>query len=702
MRVWTILLACVVASTGRFAIADDASGIQGRALQDLEVVQLGDGARVSVRFACPLRYTTHFPATQASDLRISLVPLPGCLASGIVMEGALQAPAGNAAGLGDVRLEPAGSALVLTLSFASPVDVEVRPSPDFLGLDVAVFGRMTLARPRPQPKAAAPPPSATRTLPSAEVLEVQWVEARTAFDAADYPTAIRLLTRLVEYPEHPRRAEAQELLGLARERSGQLAHAKAEYDEYLRRYPDGAAAGRVAQRRDALATLDSKPRIAAVASDQGGMDWSAFGGWSQEYRYDSTSVDTGVFSTDFTSQSMVITDGDFSMRGRGERFDVQTRVNAGYLYDLLPDGAGNETRVSIAYGDLADRKLGFSARFGRQSGSSGGVLGTFDGILLGWKAQPTLRLNLIAGSPVDSTADAYVSSRRFVSAGASWSGWVEGLEINPYVMDQTYDGFADRRAIGTEVQWYKPGRTVVGLFDYDVNYSVVNMAMLLGTFELPGHYTLTGSLDHHKSPYLTTRNALAGQPVESLSELVALFGEAAVRSLAEDRTADADTISIGVSHPLGTRFQWTADATATRISDLIASGGVEAVPGTGTEIGLGAQLIGNSLMRSGDVTILGLRWYEGDVARTVSATMSSRFPLWGRLRAGPRLRFDYRTFTAGGLTQWLASPALRIDWNSQHTTIEFEAGGEWGSRELTVDQEDSSRYWFSLAYRVGF
>jgi hypothetical protein len=701
MRTWTVLLAFVFAGFGGFAAADDASDFTGRALQELEVVRLGDGARVSVRFGCPLRYTTHFPAKQVTDLRISLVPLPGCLAAGAVMDGVLQAPAGNAAGLGDARLEPAGSALVLTLSFASPVDVDVRPSPDFLGLDVAVFGRLTLAQPRAQPKAAAPPPTATRTLPSAEVLEAQWLEARSAFDAADYPTAIRLLTRLVEYPEHARRAEAQELLGLARERSGQLAHAKAEYDEYLRQYPEGAAAGRVAQRRDALATLDSKPRVAAVAGDEGGMDWSAFGGWSQEYRYDSTSVDTSVFSTDFTSQSMVITDGDFSMRGRGERFDVQTRISAGYLYDLLPDGSGNQTRVNIAYGDLADRRYGLSARVGRQSRYSG-VLGTFDGLLLGWKPVPTLRLNLAAGSPVDSTTDAYVSSRQFVSAGASWSGWIEGLEISPYVIDQTYDGIADRRAIGSEVRWFAPGRTIVGLFDYDINYSVVNMAMLLGSFELPGHYTLTGSLDRHKSPYLTTRNALSGQPVESLSDLVALFGETTVRSLAEDRTADADTISIGVSHPLGTRFQWTADATATRISDLIASGGVEAVPGTGTEIGLGAQLIGNSLMRSGDVTILGLRWYEGDFARTVSASMSSRFPLWGRLRAGPRLRFDYRTFTAGGLTQWLASPALRIDWNSQHTTIEFEAGGEWGSRELAVDQEDSSRYWFSLAYRVGF
>jgi tetratricopeptide (TPR) repeat protein len=696
------LLACALFSLARAASADDASALPGPALQELEVVPLGEGARVSVRFGCPLRYTTHFPAEQATELRISLVPLPGCIAAGAVLEGALRAPAGNAAGLGDVRLEALGSALVLTLTFAAPVDVDVRPSPDFLGLDVAVYGGAAVARPRPQPK-SSPPPQApvTRTLPSAEVLEAQWQEAHTAFDSGDYPTAIRLLTRLIEYPEHPHRAEAQELLGLARERNGQFAHAVAEYDEYLRRYPDGPAAGRVAQHRDALATLDSKPRIAAVGREEGGMNWSAFGGWSQEYRYDSTSIDTGVTSTNFTSQSMVITDGDLSLRGRGERYDVQARVSAGYLYDLLPDGNNSQTRVSIAYGDLADRRYGLSARFGRQSGYSA-VLGTFDGLLLGWKPKPTLRLNLVAGSPVDSTGDGYVSNRQFVSVGASLSGWVEGLEISPYVIDQTYDGYSDRRAVGSEVRWFTPGRTVVGLFDYDVGYRAVNMAMLLGTFDLPGNYTLTGSLDHHKSPYLTTRNALSGQPVQSLGKLVALFGEDTVRSLATDRTADGETVSIGLSHPLGTRFQWTADLSATQISDLPASGGVEAIPGSGTEIGVGAQLIGNSLLRSGDVTILGLRWYDGDIAQTISASMSSRFPLWGRLRAGPRLRFDYRTFSNGDLTQWLASPALRVDWNSRHTTIEFEAGGEWGSRELTINREDSSRYWFSLAYRVGF
>lgn len=703
MSMRILLLALALAGFGGVAIADDATDIVGRVLEQLEVAPQGDGARVSVRFGCPLRYASHFPSMAVTELRISLAPLPGCLPTDVV-DSALRAAAGNAAGLRDVRLEPVGSALVLTLAFDSPVDVQVRPAPDFLGLEVAVVGQVTMARARARApvRTAAPAPAPSRTLPATDILEKQWIEARSAFDAGDNAAAVRLLTRLVEYPEHPRRAEAQELLGLSRERSGQLAHAKAEYEEYLRRYPEGPAAGRVSQRLSALTTLDSRPRVAAISQRDGGMEWSSFGGWSQEYRYDTTSIDTAGTTSNFTSQSMVLTDGDYSLRGRGERFDLQARVSAGYLYDLLPDGAGNQTRVSVAYADLNDRRSGVNARLGRQSKHNGGVLGTFDGLFLGWRATPSVRLNLMAGSPLETTTDSFTTDRQFVSLSANFSGWAEGLEISPFLIDQTYDGVSDRRAVGSELRWFKPGSTVVGLFDYDIDYNALNMAMLLGNFELPGRWTVTGTLDHRKSPFLTTRNAMAGQAVETLGELIAQIGEPAVRALAEDRTAEVDAASIGLSRPLGTRYQWIADVGAVRMSGMPASGGVEAIPSTGAELNFGAQLIANSLLRSGDVSILGLRVYDGDVARTSSLSLSSRFPLWGGLRAGPRLRFDYRQFSADSTTQWLASPAVRIDWHSDRTTIEFEAGGEWMSRELAVDEEKINRYWFSLAYRVAF
>jgi hypothetical protein len=683
------------------ALAEAPPAASDRALARVDVVAVGDGARVAVTFGCPLRYASHFPEAALTELRVSLAALPGCTPAALA-ETAIRAPAGNAAGLSEVRLEPAGSALVMTLTFAAAVDVRLKPKPDFLGLEAAVFGGTVVRRARAPVSAVTAPAGGRRSLPAPEILEQQWTEARAAFDAGDLAAATRLLMRLIEYPEHARRAEAQELLGLARERSGQLAHAKAEYEEYLRRYPEGAAAGRISQRLAALTTLDSRPRVDAVALRPSGMEWDAFGGWSQEYRYDSMSIDDGTVSIDLPSQSLLVTDGDLALRGSGERLMVQARLNAGYLHDLSADGPGSRTRVGYAYAELSDRVFGLSGRLGRQSTHDGGVLGTFDGLSLGWRPGDDWRLGLVGGSLVESTYDAPSSDRQFVSVSANWSGAVDGLEIGPYAIDQTYQGLPDRRAVGANLRWFGTRGTLVGLLDYDTDFGAVNMAMLLGTYELPGHWSLTGTIDHRMSPFLTTRNALVGQPVQSLDALIDQFGEAGVRQLARDRTAEVDTVSLGVSHPIGTRLQWIADLSATRISDLPASGGVTAVPGTGTEASLGGQLIANSLVTSGDVTILGFRWFEGDLARMLSLSLGSRFPIGGRLRAGPRLRLDRRESITDGATQDILSPALSIDWHSGHATVEFEAGGEWASRELPIDEEKTDRFWLSLAYRLGF
>src|SRR6185312_17012611 len=97
-------------------------------------------------------------------------------------------------------------------------------------------------------------------------------QIRSAMSARDYPMAIRLLTKLQRQPEFPERARVQELLGLARERSGQLAHAKAEYEEYLRRYPNGEAAERIALRLRIL-------RAATETSQGGGQPGKREGRW---------------------------------------------------------------------------------------------------------------------------------------------------------------------------------------------------------------------------------------------------------------------------------------------------------------------------------------------------------------------------------------------------------------------------------------
>ena len=86
-------------------------------------------------------------------------------------------------------------------------------------------------------------------------------DARTALEKHQYPEAVDLLSRLLRQPEYPGRADAQELLGLVRERAGQLAQAKAEYEAYLRRYPNGPGAARVRGRLQALAAGFTRSQI---------------------------------------------------------------------------------------------------------------------------------------------------------------------------------------------------------------------------------------------------------------------------------------------------------------------------------------------------------------------------------------------------------------------------------------------------------
>src|SRR5262249_13956962 len=185
-------------------------------------------------------------------------------------------------------------------------------------------------------------------------------QVRSAMSAHDYPTAIRLLTKLQRQPEFPERSRVQELLGLARERSGQLAHAKAEYEEYLRRYPKGEAAERVALRLRILRAATMKAQGGALVGEAA-RRWQFTGGVSQLFRYDGTRVENTTpagnvppgttllpSSTQATTEDALFNDVDLLVRRRGEQIDWMGRLSAGYSKSFDEQSVGNQRRISIA------------------------------------------------------------------------------------------------------------------------------------------------------------------------------------------------------------------------------------------------------------------------------------------------------------------------------------------------------------------
>jgi tetratricopeptide (TPR) repeat protein len=533
-------------------------------------------------------------------------------------------------------------------------------------------------------------------------LERTLQQARAAFRRKDYATAIPLLTRLVEQPEFPGRAEALELLGLARERSGQLAHAKAEYEEYLRRYPEGEAAERTRKRLRALAFATSPAAVRAANATAGESPWKTYGGWSQTYRRDDAGFDNGSTSGDRTTQNTILTDVAFTARRRGERYDFASRVSAGYGLDLLQDGPGDQSRVTTLFAELRDRELDWTLRGGRQSGGLGGLVGTYDGLYASYQLQPRLRLNVLGGYPVESTRTGPDTDRRFYAVSADLGTFGGAWDLSTYAISQQYFGMTDRQAIGTEVRYFRPGLTFVGLVDYDIHYGDLNDVLLLGTVALPARWTASLNLDHRRSPTLTSRNALIGQPVTRFDQLYGLYSEAEIEQLARDRSATSDVYTLSLSRPVGERWQWTLDMTGMSLGATPESGGVPATEGTGTDLIVSTQALGYGLFGRGDVSSLGLQFQDGDTTSAYSLGVNAQFPVGRTWRVGPRLRIDQREYHLDGSDQLLYSPSLRTELRGRHMSLEFEGGAEFGSRSLDDATEDTTRYYLSLGYRYDF
>jgi hypothetical protein len=777
----------------------------------IELTDHDDQADITVQFNCSVRYITHLPASEGTELRVELQPLADCGAgNGIMLAGELPPVSGGANIMSAARVEsdvPGQIALVLTWkrserfvvaqgvdprglrvrlfdrargrgkillsepgetvsNFAINLDSETHPfdqaavqaahellkAPAFVSettVDGQKWYRLRIgpierrkeadrllaeALPRyprawlaigddavtsepllsggASPLPGVQPIGADAALDAA-TLKSMVADAEAALRARDYPKAITLLTKLQRQPEFPQRAHVQELLGLARERSGQLAHAKAEYEEYLSRYPDGEAAERVAHRLRILRAAADKPRTGA-----GGVGpatgWTYNGGVAQLYRYDGTRVDntttattpTGSFGSVPTSATVsaneLFNDVDFMARRRGESIDFMTRVSAGYAKDLSNSGVGDTKRLSVATVELLDRSLGVLARLGRQSRNDDGILGTFDGLLLSYNFRPAWAVSVSAGYPVELTSEGLQTDRRFEGIALAYAPPGTHWDASIFTNVEEFDGVRDREAVGFEARYLAPRASLIALTDYDIAFHSLNTAALLGTVQLPWRWSLSVDAERRNAPVLTVRNALIGQPATTIAELEQVFTLPEIDQLARDRTPITSNYSITATHPVGQRFQFSMTAAATETAATLASGGVAAQPSTGLNHLVQMQLYGTSVWRTGDFNVLNLTYAQTEVGTTQSIGVTTRFPLYQAWRIGPRLVVDRETILSDGSRQLTVIPSALIDYQHARQLVQLELGGEIGKRDALLQTQNTKRYYVSLAYRIGF
>ncbi|MEI8162858.1 MAG: tetratricopeptide repeat protein [Betaproteobacteria bacterium] len=604
---------------------------QAQVIDRIDVQRVGEDAEISIRFVTPVQYLRHSPPAGGHALNVYLQLLREDASvvtptTSTVPE-TKTVPRGElASGVSVHYPEPDSSLLV---NFPESTTYRVRQGRDNRSIIIsAPAGKL---------------PSLPRLGASDDVEHRagdQLARAKDALGRGDTGVAVETLNSLLGLPPNAATQEAQELIGLARERSGEAAKAKAEYELYLKQYPQGDGAARVRERIAKLGAVPAAEASARPARRQEDTGWMVSGGFSQyrSHGRSSTIIDPVRVTVlnagqqfeelingqtiNRTVQNTLISNFDLSMRRRTESTDNRVVVrDVDTIYYQNPTKP-NYNRLNAAYFEQSNRDYGYLARLGRQTGNGGGILGRFDGGLVGYNLNPTWKLNAVAGDVVEFNSpykkNFYGASIDMQSMPDSWGGSV-------FAIEQRAEGKLDRRAVGVEARFFDARKNLYALLDYDVSFNALNIAMLQANWTTEAGTNLYLTVDRRRTPVLLLTSAVDTQFGSTVSSLTAGLADRAIRDDIVHITPMANMLSVGLMHPLTPKWQVGGDFQVSNLRTTEASSSlptaVAAVAGTGNTLVYTVRGIGNEILFSQDMLVLS--GSQIDAKHTTAATTYS-------------------------------------------------------------------------------
>lgn len=631
---------------------------------------------VRISFNVPVRYLRHSPRNHSDTIHIQFFPLniSQLEAAAFLHRESLQLPRNLPVPIVEVVYDGvvAGRPF-LDLRFARPVHYEVRQGDDLRSILIA-FPHDAAANPdpvEPEPKS----PSATSSQVSSERADEMMKEGRRAMTAREFDRAVQIFTKVLAHSDGVAAQQAQELLGLARERKGQLAHAKAEYETYLERYPKGEGADRVRQRLDALITARAEPppKRRADPPESKPIDFSVIGSTYVGYRRQNLYPRGEPV---LLADSSLFTDLHLEARLRSDRYTLRSQWTGGYRYDFL-DGGSDEARTNSLFFEAEDHPHRLQGFIGRRSLSTAGILGRFDGMRVTYGLTERFELGAAAGFPVDyGELDTVQTDRAFAGISLDIARIAESVDAQVYLIGQWEAGMTDRAAVGAELHYFDQGRFAAAFLDYDFYFQELNLAQLIGNWQVTQSTLLTTYLAYRRVPALTAQNALLGQAADGLGDLQDEFSQSEIKDFARDRTAKSTTLTFGVNQFLTDDLQFSLDFTAADYSGTQASEEFGAIDGTGFEFSYSSQLIWNNFLRQSGIGIVGLRFFDGSDTDFLTASIDGRYPITRDLRVNPRFVASYRMGSDDNDVFTLI-PSLRFDYRIWKLSFDTEIRGEW-------------------------
>ncbi|WP_374566824.1 tol-pal system YbgF family protein [Ideonella sp.] len=719
------------------AMAVAAFNAQAQVIEDVELRRDGNDAVVMVRFNVPVQFRRAV-ASASNDLVQIVYDVVPSRDQPRFIDGERRTIGGD--GIPRVSISEDGGTgeteRRLVVRFDPPAKFRVRGGSDRRHIEVVLEGLGAQAfgggaKPAAPPAPAAVTPIAVAAPASLDAqVEARGAEllaqAKAAITKGQNTLAIETLNEALNLPPNSHTREAQALVAQARLAEGDTAGARRELALFLQLYPEGPDAD---QARVTLANLptDTAPGMATApgadtAPARKKDTTTLVGAWSQYYYGGNSKTQTQLKDTPLDGQlPVVISDEtlaavdqkqllsnlDVNWRMKDENRDLRFVFRDSFTANGMP-GQADENKLSSLYLDWKETGPGLSARLGRQSGLGGGVLGRFDGALLGWSFMPKWKLNLVGGLPTEKLLD---TKRDFYGLSLDAEALAPGFGASAYAIQQNIDGEIDRRAVGADLRYFQPNASVFSQFEYDTTLKGMNIASVQGTWTSEGNTVVNVLYDRRATPMLMLGNALffpdpnVTVPLRTLADLLAQGKTLAVlRQQVVDTTAYATQGLLGVTTPLNPHWQVGADLRLTNVGAIAPVPGIlpDGIPATGDIWSAGLQAIGTNLYSERDTHVFNLTAIKGPAYNGWLASYNHLMVLAERWQLEPALRF-YQQDGPNGVNTSRWSPGLRVTWRGgEKWVLESDLNVESSRTRSAQQNENSTRLYYSLGYRLDF
>ncbi|MEJ2573284.1 MAG: SPOR domain-containing protein [Gammaproteobacteria bacterium] len=520
--------------------------------------------------------------------------------------------------------------------------------------------------------------------------EQLFIKAQTALNNRNYDESEAIFKKIIAANDKRHKASALVSLGDIYEKTGDLASAVDVYKQYISLYPHALNINRITDRKNEL-----EQQLHAT------RPWVSSGELSQSLSRHTNYVDNidPLQPPIYTERNSINTYLNYTGYKNYANSSLRVKFNGDFDYSLI--NQQSHQSLSASYLSLAYSASSQTAELGRQPCYGCAINGLLDGLSYSYAPIAPVELKLSVGNPVDYSSNPYQNERFLYSLNIDARKLFGNTNLRTYFAKQTIEGIDDREAIGMAFNYSGKQLSLSSNLDYDLFYDTFNYLFVSARYRTTDNISYNVAYNRQRNPFLSLRNALYGQAETTVHELLAFVSLDELKTLSEQRTSSIRTLTLNTVRPISDNLQTSLDVSVLHRSDMPLPYDITGnVPGYG--LVLGAQLIGKSLVKNGDLTIASAEYMKDDKNESSLLRLSSRYPATQLMEIHLAIALRHTDFY-GETPKWKLFPTLAVSYQAKNNWLLEAAGGiEYADPDITQIPSSKSGSFYEFRYRLRY